>query len=66
MLANEAIRTSKMFKNKYPECEDELFMIFTVVFKVMICKTTYRKLTDKKLEGSLEVSDITAKMVKPL
>lgn len=41
-------------------------MIFTVVFKVMICKTTYRKLTDKKLEGSLEVSDITAKMVKPL
>lgn len=38
-------------------------MIFTVVFKVMIFKTVFTKLSDKK-EGSFEVSDIIAKVKK--
>lgn len=38
-----------------------IFMIFTVVFKVMIFKTMFAKLNDKNLEGSFEFSDIIAK-----
>lgn len=40
-------------------------MIFTIMFKITICKTTFVKLTDKMFQGFLEVLDFIAKMVKP-
>lgn len=38
-------------------------MIFTIMFKITICKTAFTKLTDKMLQGFLEVLDFIAKMV---
>lgn len=40
-------------------------MIFTIMFKITICKTTFTKLADKMLQGFVEVLDFIAKIVKP-
>ena len=40
------------------------FMIFTIMFKITICKSTFTKLTDKMLQGFVEVLDFIAKIVK--
>lgn len=42
----------------------DFFMIFTIMFKITICESTFTKLTDKMLQGFVEVLDFIAKIVK--
>lgn len=46
MLANGNMKPSGQARNV-----KRLFLIFTVVFKVRVLKTTFTKLNNKKLEG---------------